>query len=97
MMLLLTILSVLAVWAFLTVLILGLLVIFKTLDGIRGHLQRIAWGVRAIAQETAPLGVRAEALSQTLAATGSGFAAAADRLEIVAAGLKAAAPAFRRR
>jgi hypothetical protein len=97
MMLLLTILSVLAVWAFLTVLILGLLLIFKVLDAVRGHLQRIVWGVRAIAQQTAPLGARAEALSARLAGTGPGLAGAADGLESVAAGLTAAAPALKRR
>jgi phosphate uptake regulator len=53
--LLLTIVSVLAAWAFLTLLVVGLLLILKPLEAIRAHLQRIAAGVRAIERETAPL------------------------------------------
>ena len=53
--LLLTIVSVLAVWAFLTELVVALLLVFKTLESIRGALQRIAFGVRAIERETAPV------------------------------------------
>ena len=53
--LLLTILSVLAVWSLLTALIVGLLYVFKALESIRDVLHRIAMGVRAIEQETAPL------------------------------------------
>jgi hypothetical protein len=52
---LLTMVSVLALWAFLTELVVGLLLVFKTLESIRGALQQIAFGVRAIERETAPL------------------------------------------
>ena len=53
--LLLTILSVLALWAFLTTLVVGLLLVFKPLESIRGSLQRITAGVRAIERETSPI------------------------------------------
>lgn len=55
MIVILTIVSVLAFWAFLTELAVGLLLVFKTLEAIRGQLERIAFGVRAIEQQTAPL------------------------------------------
>src|SRR6266542_3785514 len=45
--LLLTMVSVLAVWAFLTTLVVGLVLIFKPLEAVRGHVQRILAGVRA--------------------------------------------------
>ena len=53
--LLLTMVSVLALWAFLTALVVGLLLVLKPLEAIRGNMQRIAAGVRAIEQQTAPL------------------------------------------
>ena len=52
---LLTVVSVLALWAFLTELVVGLLLVFKTLESIRGTLERITFGVRAIERETAPV------------------------------------------
>ena len=55
MVLLLTMVSVLALWAFLTELVVGLLLVFKTLESIRGMLGRIVAGVRAIERETAPV------------------------------------------
>ena len=58
--LLLSICSVLAVWALLTVLVLGLLLVLKTLE-------KIAMGVRAIEQQTLPLGAHADTLAATLA------------------------------
>src|SRR5919204_100866 len=65
--LLLTICSVLAVWALLTVLVVGLLLVLKTLESIRGSMEKIAMGVRAIEQETLPLGAHADTLAATLA------------------------------
>jgi uncharacterized protein YoxC len=56
MMLVLTILSVLALWSLLALLIVGLLLIRKTLESVRVTLERVAMGVRAIETETAPLG-----------------------------------------
>ena len=55
-MLLLTILSVLAAWSLLALLIVGLLLIRKVLESIRITLERIAFGVRAIEKQTEPLG-----------------------------------------
>jgi uncharacterized protein YoxC len=55
----LAILSVLAVWSLLAVLIVGLLLIRKTLESVRVTLERVAMGVRAIEKETEPLGPRA--------------------------------------
>jgi hypothetical protein len=53
--LLLTILSVLAFWAFLNVLMVGLYLIFKPLEGVRIYLEKITMGVRAIERQTRPL------------------------------------------
>ena len=85
--LLLTILSVLALWALLTVLVAGLLLILKPLDGVRTRLEKITMGVRAIEEETKPLGARAETLivalghaSDTLGATAHHLAEASDNL-----------------
>ena len=64
--LLLTICSVLAVWALLTALVVGLLLVFKTLESVRGSMEKIAMGVRAIEQETLPLGAHADTLAATL-------------------------------
>ena len=57
--LLLTILSVLALWSLLALLIIALLLIRKTLESVRVSLERIAMGVRAIEKETEPLGPKA--------------------------------------
>ena len=65
--LLLSICSVLAVWALLTVLVLGLLLVLKTLESIRGFMEKIAMGVRAIEQQTLPLGAHADTLAASLA------------------------------
>lgn len=56
MIVLLTMLSVLALWMFLTELIVALLLVFKALESIRALLEHIAMGVRAIERESAPLG-----------------------------------------
>jgi hypothetical protein len=66
----LTILSVVAMWAFLTVLVVGLLLVFKVLESVRASLRRIAMGVRAIEQQTKPLGAHASALAETLSRAG---------------------------
>jgi hypothetical protein len=95
--LLLSVLSVLAGWALLAELIIGLLAILKPLERIRTSLQQIAMGVRAIEQETAPLGARAEALAATLSATGGAVEAAAASLAEVDRDFDAAAPALRPR
>jgi hypothetical protein len=64
--LLLTILSVLALWAFLLVLSVGLLLIIKSLESVRSTLTRIAMGVRAIEKQARPLGERGATVQNSL-------------------------------
>lgn len=97
MLLLLTILSVLALWAFLTTLAVGLLLIFKPLEGARKNLQQIAMGVRAIEQETMPLGQGVDTLSESLDRAADGLSGTADRLLDTTKSLTAAAPNLRSR
>jgi hypothetical protein len=79
MVLLLTMVSVLALWAFLTELVIGLLLVFKTLESIRGMLGRILAGVRAIERETAPVDRLAEDLPEAAGEMGSALRALAER------------------
>jgi hypothetical protein len=95
--LLLTILSVLAAWTFLGVLIVALLLIFKTLESVRGSLQKIAMGVRAIEQETSRIGELSTTGAALLNEARDGFSAAADSLAAASGRIAAAAPAFRRK
>ena len=53
--LLLTMLSVLTLWSFLMLLVFGLLLVRKVLESVRGNMERITMGVRAIERQTAPL------------------------------------------
>lgn len=96
-MLLLTLLSVVAVWAFLTVLVIGLQLIFKALEGIRGNLQRITMGVRAIERQTEPLATRIATLGGVLAEISNALAALAEPLAAVERDVDGAARALRRR
>jgi hypothetical protein len=75
MLLLLTILSVLAVWSLLGLLIIGLLLIRKTLESVRLTFERIAMGVRAIEKETEPLGPRALNFAEHLTSAAGHIAA----------------------
>lgn len=79
-MLLLTILSVLAMWALLIVLATGLLLVFKALQSVRTQLEKIAMGVRAIERQTAPLAERTAVLSASLGRAAGGSQSAAQRL-----------------
>lgn len=74
--LLLTILSVLAAVAFLLLLQIGLLLILKTLQSVKRHMQQIAMGVRAIETQTTPLHSRAQALHAALSVAGDDASAA---------------------
>ncbi len=94
---LLTVLSVLAGWALLGVLIVGLRLIMKQLESIREHLEKIVWGVRAIEQQTVPLEAHADALVASLDETGDAVGAAADQLDKVSQDVDAAGPALRSR
>ncbi len=93
----LTVLSVLATWALLAVLTVGLRLILKSLESVRVSLEKIVWGVRAIEQQTVPLGTHADALTASLGETGQAVGAAADRLDKVSRDIDAARPAFRPR
>ena len=96
MVLLLTILSVLALWAFLTVVVIALLMIRKTLEAIRRSLEQITMGVRAIEVQTVPLGPRALDVAQALAALVADLGPLADTIASVETRTAAAAPALRR-
>ena len=65
-------LAILAVWALLGVLAIALFVVLKVLQSIRGWLERIAMGVRAIEKETEPLPSELRALASHGAAPGRG-------------------------
>lgn len=94
--LLLTILSVLALWALLALLFFGLLLLLKPLESVRRNLEQITMGVRAIEHETLPLGVQAEALQDSLGETGQSIDATAGHLTSAARSLEAIAPKLRR-
>jgi uncharacterized protein YoxC len=81
--LVLTILSGLALWALLILLIVMLNRIRRALEGIHTTLGKIAMGVRAIESETA-------LLPAELPTTASGLAQIADGAELIAARLSAA-------
>jgi uncharacterized protein YoxC len=95
--LLLTILSVLALWALLIVLIAGLLLILKPLQSIRSYMEKITMGVRAIERETLPLGARSDALAASFDETGATAGNAARHLAAAGRDLEAAAPRLRSR
>ena len=93
---LLTMLSALAAWSLLGVLMAGLYAILEPLKRVRRSLEQIAMGVRAIEQETAPLGGHIDAVAGRLAETGAGFGAVARRLGDVDQHLDGAVAALRR-
>jgi hypothetical protein len=95
--LLLTILSVLAFWTFLGVLVVALLLIFKTLESVRVSLRQIAMGVRAIEQETSRIGDLSGKGGRLLDEARDAFVAAGNRLAAADLRLDGAAPAFRRK
>jgi hypothetical protein len=66
--LLLTVLSVLVFWAFLQLLLVGLYLIFKPLEGVRIYLEKITMGVRAIERQTRPLAGHSHTLLDSLTA-----------------------------
>lgn len=90
--LLLTILSILAAWALLMVLAIGLLLILKPLQSVRAHLEKIAMGVRAIERETAPLDEHVQAATASFDGTAGAASAAARRLSDVVPSVDGAVP-----
>lgn len=91
----LAILTTLLIWAFLWVLVLGLMLIRKPLMSARRRLEQIAWGVRAIEKQVSPLGERCGALANTLKESATAAGAAADGLHSVGRSLENASPALR--
>ncbi len=90
--LIMAILSVLAVWTFLLVLVLGLLIIWKALEGVRESLEKIAMGVRAIEKETAPLAAHAGVLAERIQDTSQVVGTASQGLAQLDNDLPLAAP-----
>ena len=93
---LLTVLSVLVVWAFLTVLVLGLLLIFKGLQGTGSSLEKVTMGVRAIERQTDPLESHAEEVAGGLDDLATGLEEVTRRLDRVTPKLQREASRLRR-
>ena len=64
---LLTVLAVLAAWALLGTLFVGLLLVFKSLQSIRHWFEKITVGVRAVEHQTRDLPARGNRLTGSLA------------------------------
>ncbi len=93
--LLMAILSVLAVWTFLLVLVIGLLIIWKALESVRGSMEKITMGVRAIEKETDPLDAHAGTLAERINQTNQVVGTAAQGMAQLDRDLGAAAPLLR--
>jgi uncharacterized protein YoxC len=87
--LLLTVLSVLALWSFLTVLVFGLLLIRNTLESVRRRLEQVVMIVRAVETQTEPLGARAAEFAQELTSTVGELAPLGRALDDIDRGLTA--------
>lgn len=92
---LLTILSVFAAWALLGVLAIGLVLTLKSLQSIRGWLEKVATGIRASEHQMAPLGRHVDTLSASIGGASAGLAATRARLVNVERELTARASARR--
>jgi hypothetical protein len=95
--LVLTILSVLAGWSLLGTIAAGLLLILKPLERVRGSLRKIAMGVRAIEDETRPLGPGAGTLIGSLGGAAEVLGSATQRLDEIARDLDGVAGTLRAR
>ena len=89
--LLLTILSVLAVWSLLALLVIGLLLIHKSLQSVMLRLEQITMGVRAIERQSQPLRGQWERIPESLTEASGALESAADALLTAGAGLDGAA------
>jgi uncharacterized protein YoxC len=63
---LLTVLSVVAAWALIGVLLVALLLVFKELQSIRHWFEKITVGVRAVEHQTASLAQRGDVLTTSM-------------------------------
>src|ERR671939_136432 len=89
--LLLTTLSVLAGWSLLGSIAAGLLLVLKPLESIRGTLRKITMGLRAIEEETRPLGPGAATLIGSLGTAAETLASIAGRLDDISGDLEGVA------
>jgi hypothetical protein len=92
--LLLTTLSVLVGWSPLGTTAAGLLLILKPLESIRGTMRKITMGVRAIEEETRPLGPGATTLIGSLGTTAGALGSVSGRLDEIARELDGVAAAL---
>ncbi len=76
---LLTVLSLLAAWALLGVLLVGLLLVVKSLQSIRHWLEKTTMGLRAVEHQTRDLAARGEVLTMSLRETITALEAAFPR------------------
>lgn len=93
----LAVLSVLAVWAFLGLLFLGLLFVEKALESVRVSLEEIAMGVRAIERQTSPLGPGAHAVAVRLGTAAEALSTTAGAVAALAPDLAGGAAVLPRR
>ena len=77
---LLTVLTVLAAWALLGTLFVGLLLVFKSLQSIRHWFEKITVGVRAVEHQTRDLPARGNRLTRSAAEALEELDAASSRL-----------------
>lgn len=78
-----TVLSGLALWVLLIALALGLSRVLRALEGTRASLDKIAMGVRAIEQETAPLAGHIDGINRSFTSLAGGLESVKDHLESV--------------
>lgn len=76
---LLTILSVLAAWALLGVVLVGLFLVMKSLQSIRHWFEKTTVGLRAVEHQTRDLGARSAVLAASLRETIGALDAASGR------------------
>ena len=89
--LLLTSFSVLAGWSLLGTIAAGLLLILKPLESIRATMRKITMGVRAIEEETRPLGSGAATLIGSLGTAAETLGSIAGRLDDISRDLEGVA------
>jgi hypothetical protein len=94
---LLTGLSVLAGWSLLGVVAGRLLLILKPLEGVRASLRKITMGVRAIEEQTRPLGSAADTLIGSLGSAAETLGRATQRLADISRDLDVASESLNAR
>ena len=94
---LLTALSVLAGWSLLGTIAGGLLLILKPLEAVRSSMRKITMGVRAIEDETRPLGPGAATLITSLGGAADSVGSATQRLAAISRDLDAVAGTLKAR